>query len=148
MLAEATYWLAERSPRTLVVSRRASSFVAGTPMLPCDADWDGPDFLTELAAAVADLGAIGQALLWLHDGARLLPQLVPLLGARRTVLVLGSMDGRPGIPDGVRHLVTLQLGSMPSATGRRWLTDAEICAGAIAACADGQSRNVGDLLAP
>lgn len=148
MLAAATHWLAERSPRTLVVARRASRFVAGTSMLACDTDWEQDNFAADIEAAVTDLGAIGQVLLWLHDGARLLPQLVPLQQARRTVLVLGSMDGQPSLPQGEHDLITVRLGSMPTATGRRWLTHQEICDGVIAAFADGRSRIVGDLQAP
>ena len=148
MLAAATHWLAERSPRTLVVARRASRFAAGTSMLACDTDWDRDNFVTDLEDAVEDLGALGQVLLWLHDGARLLPQLAPLLQARRTVLVLGSMDGQPRIPHSEHELITVQLGSMPTAAGRRWLSHQEICDGAIAAFADGKSRIVGDLQAP
>lgn len=148
MLAAATRWLAERSPRTLVVARRASRFVAGTAMLACDTDWEQDNFVPDIQAAVADLGAIGQVLLWLHDGARLLPQLAPLLRAGRTVLVLGSMDGQPSIPHSEHELITVRLGSMPTTAGRRWLTHREICDGAIAAFADGKSRIVGDLRAP
>lgn len=145
MLAEATHWLADRSRRTLVVARRASRFVAGTAMLACDTEWEQDNFVMDVEAAVADLGSIGQALLWLHDGDRLLPLLRPRLRANRTVLVLGSMDGRPSIPDGGHDLITVRLGSMPTTTGRRWLTHREICAGAIAAFVDGQSRIVGEL---
>lgn len=47
------------------------------------------------------------------------------------------------MPDGI---VTVRLGSVATATGRRWLTHEEISAGAVAALADGRPRVVGELV--
>ena len=124
MLAQATLWLASRSPKTLVVARQASLFVAGTSgMLACDADWNQGDFAAKLEAALDGLGPVGQVLLWLHDNQRHLPQLLPLLGSGRTVLVLGSTDGRPQIPPDAVDLITVRLGRVHTA-GRAPLADA------------------------
>jgi hypothetical protein len=113
--------------------------------LPVDADWGGARFSDDVGLALASLRPIRRALLWLHDPQADLAPLLPLLSEALVVLVLRSVDGRPGVPGQASKLVTVQLGSKAAARGRRWLTDQEISDGAIAALSDGRSRIVGDL---
>ena len=146
MLQAATRWLIERSSLTIIVARRASGFAGqGAKILPVAADWSSPGFAGPVGAAIAAAGPIDTALLWLHEPAPILPWLLPLIDGARIVLVLGSMDGCPTLPGTAGALTTVRLGSMTAAGGRRWLTHAEISAGAIAALQDGRSRIVGEL---
>jgi hypothetical protein len=146
MLAAATRWLAQRSRVTILVARRASGFqIGGARLRPVDADWSQGSFPDEVTAALAEAGPIGTALLWLHQPEPVLAWLLPRLRGARIVLILGSRDGRPGLPDPVEALATVRLGSVAAAHGRRWLTHAEISAGAVAALQDGASRVVGEL---
>jgi hypothetical protein len=144
MLAEATRWLA-REANTLVVARRATRFCAGDERLvPYDLDWSDRDFHERLERAL-NAREIRRALLWLHKPEPVLPWLLPLLPRTQIVLVLGSLGGNPEVP-AQADLLTVRLGSkaMPDG-GRRWLTDEEISAGAIAAFATGRSQIVGEL---
>jgi hypothetical protein len=146
MLARATRWLADRSDITVVVARRASQFARGDERLvPIDADWNHPGFSADLRGHLDNLPSIGRTLAWLHEPERMLTQLLPVLSPAWIVLVLGSLDGRPDVPEASVRVATVRLGSMATAAGRRWLTDEEISAGAIAALKDGRSRVVGDL---
>lgn len=148
MLAEATRWLAARSGVTIVVARRASRFGAGDPrFLPLDVDWNSGSFHEAVASALRTAPPLERALLWIHDPGEILPGLLPLLGEARVVLVLGSRRGVPTVPEGTQsRIVSVRLGSKPTADGRRWLTHEEISAGAIAALRDGRSRVVGELV--
>lgn len=148
MLAAATRWLADRSAMTLLVARRASAFVGARDVVPIDADWRSAAFADAVEEAIDLSASMDAALLWLHEPGPILPWLLPKLGSARVVLLLGSMDGRPRVPEGAAHLTTVRLGSVRTHRGRRWLTDAEISAAAIAALSDGESRTVGDLAAP
>jgi len=145
MLTSATRWLLERSERTIVVARRASSFGQGNGLITVDADWASPSFSSTVGAAMENAPCLETSLLWLHKPAQHLPGLLPLLSAARVVLVIGSMDGRPEIPSEAGQIATVRLGSVATAGGRRWLTHEEICAGAIASIEDGKSRVVGEL---
>ncbi len=145
MLAAATDWLASQCETTLVASRHASRFAAGSPaMLALDVDWSQPDFLAVIETRLALMPPVTHALLWLHRLDDHLPALVEMLQGARIVLVLGSMDGQPKLPD-ASGVVTVRLGSMADGRGRRWLTNDEISAGAIAALEDGAARVVGEL---
>jgi hypothetical protein len=146
MLARATRWLASRYPPTLVVARRAGSFAQHAPgMVPIDLDWSRPDFASHIAAALGAAPPVAKALIWIHDPVRHLGPITALLPRADMVIVLGSMDGRPAIPDSAAGAVTVRLGSVAVPGGRRWLTDEEISGGAIAALEDGRSRIVGEL---
>lgn len=81
--------------------------------------------------AIEDTGPITNALLWFHDPAPALTWLLALLPYARLVVVLGSMDGRPKLIESAANVVKMRLGSVPTASGRRWLTNAEIGAGAV-----------------
>lgn len=148
MLSKATHWLAARSGATILVARHASRFAPGDDrFIPFDLDWHRSTFVDELCSAMAANGPIGSALLWLHDPESTLRRLAPHIGGARVVVVLGSLSGQPVVPETAAHLVTVRLGSKPAVGGgRRWLTDDEICEGAIAALDDGRSRVVGELL--
>lgn len=146
MLAEATRWLAARSGETLLVARRASSSgITGGHVVPLDADWSRASFETVVAQAVARMPPMGAALLWLHEPDPILRWLLPMMPSARVVLVLGSMDGRPQVPDGAAKIATVRLGSVRTTSARRWLTHDEISAGAISALEDGEGGIVGDL---
>jgi hypothetical protein len=145
MLAAATRWLAGRSSRTLLVARRASAFDAGEPVVPIDADWRTPEFAERVREALERHGPPDTALLWLHEPGPTLSWLAPRLAFARAVIVLGSLDGRPKIPELAISAAWVRLGSLPTASGRRWLTHEEISLGAIASLQDGQSRTVGEL---
>ena len=148
MLAEATRWLAVRSARTLLVSRRADQFApADKTITPLVTDWNGGDFHEVLSKALAKYEAIRRALLWLHEPEPILPWLLPLISDARVVVVLGSMDGNPQVP-AFADLVTVRLGSIATAHGCRWLTHEEISNGAIQALTDGWPRIAGALGAP
>lgn len=147
MLAAATRWLAERHPPTLLVSWHAGGFDPGNEALvPLELDWSRAGFVEAIAERLRTFPSLHRALLWIHGPDRLIPDLAPLLPRPGTVLVLGSASGGPGaveVPDGI---VTVRLGSVATATGRRWLTHEEISAGAVAALADGRPRVVGELV--
>jgi hypothetical protein len=147
MLAGATRWLADRSETTLLIARRASRFAPGDRrFVPLDADWTAAGFQADLEGALRAARPIDQALLWLHEPEPILPWLLPLLPEARVVLVLGSLDGQPEIPGAAAKLVTVRLGSKPTATGgRRWLTDEEISEGAILALESDEAQVVGEL---
>lgn len=145
MLAAATRHLASRHETTLVVARHARRFCAtceGTHAL--EADWNAADFQARLAEALDHLPSPRTALLWLHRLESDLAFLLPRLSDARVVLVLGSMDGQPALPS-FQGIVTVQLGSLATANGRRWLTNDEIAAAAIASLEEGTSRIVGEL---
>lgn len=145
MLATATRWLAARSDETVLVARHATAFDAARARLwPLDLDWDDPDFSHAVTRAIS-VAPIGNALLWLHNPRAIVETLRPHLAAARTVLVMGGMDGRPAAPAWTQGLLTVRLGSQSIPGGRRWLTDAEISAGAIAALETGKSQIVGEL---
>ncbi|SHF14811.1 hypothetical protein SAMN02745157_1758 [Kaistia soli DSM 19436] len=145
MLAAATHWLAAREAQTLVVSRHARRFTGDSErMVALDADWTQPDFLAAIETRLAAMPPVSRALLWLHKMDQHLSPLMGLLGSARIILMLGSMDGRPALP-GTEGIVTVRLGSVATAGGRRWLSNDEISAGAIKALEDGRDRIVGEL---
>ena len=149
MLAAATLWLADHSGATIVVARRASAFCGGDErLLPVDVDWNSAEFRERVSAAVDRMGPVTSALLWLHEPEPVLQWLLPRIAGARVVLVLGSQDGRPELPTSAKSVVAVRLGSMATSSGRRWLTDDEICAGVIVALQDGRPRVIGELVPP
>lgn len=163
MLRQASAFVAARARRVTLVARGAVRAAAELGLghdsaLPLD--WRHSDaFGSALRQRSAALGPIDLALLWLHDdGQHALEALLRDL-SRAPVLVvhvLGSADADPGAGNAairslaIRHgpisYVTVVLGSKPGVGGgRRWLTDAEISAGAIAAISTGRDVRVGDL---
>ena len=146
MLAEATDWVVRHSARTLLISRRASA--AAKLMQKAEAldiNWGDRSFESQVRQALHPLRPLSRVLLWLHDPNPILPWITPLLSPARVVLILGSMSGKPPIPASTWPHAIVQLGSMATAGGRRWLTHSEISEAAIAALRDGQSRVVGEL---
>jgi hypothetical protein len=146
MLWTASQWLASRSMKTVLVARHASSFARlEEGVMAVDADWNRRSFEKTLSTKLADASPIDRALLWIHDPDPVLSWLLPILSPARVVLILGSMDGKPEIPESAAHIATLRLGSFPTTQGRRWLTHEEISAAAIETLKDGKSRVVGEL---
>jgi hypothetical protein len=149
MLAGATRWIANGSAATLLVARRASRFAPqDRRLVAIDADWCDAAFRPRVQQGLASAPPIDRALLWLHEPAAILPWLLPFIPLARTVIVLGSMDGRSELPEGAAERFTVRLGSRAAANGRRWLTHAEISDAAVRAFRDGRSQVVGDLVAP
>lgn len=162
MLAQATRFVRAGSARMTLVARGART--SGLTVSPDEAwpvDWrDQATFcaalLPRLTATPPDL-----ALLWMHaDGTPALLWLLRQL-MRHPILiihVLGSSAGDPRAGNdaidamlaqapGVRY-VTVVLGSVPLPHERwRWLTDAEISAGAIEAIESGGDVVVGEIRA-
>ena len=146
MLQEATRWLIARSRKTLLIARRASGFETNNSgVRPIDADWNDPTFSAKVRSAIEETGVITHALLWIHDPDPVLSWLLPLLPHARVVVVLGSMDGLPKLIGPAANVATVRLGSVPTACGRRWLTNAEIGAGLAAALETGKSNIAGAL---
>ncbi len=163
MLRQASVFVAARARRVTLVARGAVQAAAELGLgqesaLPLD--WRHEDsFRGALRQRAATLGAIDLALLWLHDDGQqsLEVLLCDLTQAPALVVhVLGSTDADPAagsaatrslaMRHGVLSYVTVVLGSKPGRDGgRRWLTDAEISAGAIAAISTGRDVTVGDL---
>jgi hypothetical protein len=148
MLQDATQWLIERSRKTLLVSRKASRFEANNAnVIAIDADWNDSSFLPKVRSGIEKAGSISDALFWIHDPEPVLTWLLPLLPGARVVVVLGSMDVRPKLIEAAANVATVRLGSIATADGRRWLTNAEISAGVIEALLSGKSNIVGELAA-
>jgi hypothetical protein len=143
MLADASRWLVARSEQSLIVSRHARAFDAGSA-IAVETDWDGADFRTCVEQALTRV-PVEAALLWLHDPEPMLEWLVPRLSGARTVLVLGSTHGVPAVPAGAGDITIVRLGRIGTKEKWRWLTHEEIAQGAIAALTDGRSRDVGKL---
>lgn len=147
MLQEASRWLIARSESTLLVARVAGRMDSGSGTVSVlNADWNRPDFEPRVRAALAEIPEISTALLWLHDPESILTWLVPLLPGAQIVVVLGSTDGRPEQLPHLAHVDFVQLGSVEEGGRRRWLTHAEISAGAISALNNRKSVVVGQLV--
>jgi hypothetical protein len=163
MLLQASAFVAARARRVTLVARGAAQAAAELGLgsdaaLPLD--WRHADaFGSALRQRAAALGAIDLALLWLHDdGQQALEALLRDLAQAKALVVhvLGSADADPGAGNaairslamrhGLLSYVIVVLGSTPGVGGgRRWLTDAEISAGTIAAIRTGRDVMVGDL---
>ncbi len=125
--------------------RRLASLAAeSSAILPVGVDWhDGPALDGALARIVAERGPFNLCVAWIHSDA----PAAPLAVARRVcgdfVHVLGSAVADPARRDGARRarferLPGLRyrevvLGFVREGGGSRWLTDAEIAAGVLAA---------------
>jgi hypothetical protein len=147
MLAAATQWLLARSEKMLLVARHASLFPFSPGLVPITADWKRASFESTVHAALDGSPPVDVALLWLHEPDPVLGWLLPMLPGARVVLVLGSIDGRPGVPGEAGRVAIVRLGSVGTRNGRRWLTHEEISSGAIASLKDGTNRIVGELTA-
>jgi hypothetical protein len=142
MLAGATRVLAARAGRALLVARCPEGLATGTGAGALALDWSAPGAAARIAAIPGgfDLGVI-----WLHDEAAGLARAFEdlLAPGARVIRVHGSRsidpavraardpDPRPGLR---RQVVILGWHPDPAAPeGQRWLTDAEISAGVLAA---------------
>jgi hypothetical protein len=142
MLAGATRALAPQARHMLLVARRPQALAAETGAEPLALDWAAPD----AAALIARIpGGFDLAVIWLHDDAaglarafedRLAPgaRVIRVHGSRSmdpAVRAARDPDPRPGLQ---RQVVILGWHPHPAAPeGQRWLTDAEISAGVLAA---------------
>lgn len=162
MLADTTRYLAGVSTRQTLVARHATRFTHTAGLnhaTPVDADWHETDaFIDTIVQALAAQGPADLCLLWLHGGATAVRDpLFACLGrdACRVIHVLGSSRGNPRAEaDSHRRLLapypcvryhTVILGSVLEGGHRRWLTHAEIAAGAIACEQQGRDIVVGEL---
>ena len=162
MLAEATRFVAAHSERVTLISRRAvaaSMWLGIEASDACDADWtDESSFKSAVEQRLAETRP-DLALLWIHaSGHCILPWLLEKLarGPSLVVHVRGTASGDPRLGNdevdciALRSpslcLVTVVLGSvrLPQG-GRRWLTDAEISAGAIEAICTAVNVIVGEI---
>lgn len=150
MLAGACHGLAQRGWQVTVMARdprRLATATAGAPHLwpvPCDYR-DTAAFTGALAAATRERGPLHLALCWIRSSA---PQALAAVAdtvasGGRVVHVLGSASRDPSTSgsDALRrqHRIRYQrvvLGFVVEQGWSRWLTDAEICAGALAAVDD------------
>jgi NADPH:quinone reductase-like Zn-dependent oxidoreductase len=142
MLAGATVALAARAEALTLVARRPEPLAARTGADAVALDWAQPDAAARIAAVP---GGHALGVIWLHDEAcgqarafedRLAPgaRLIRVHGSRSTdpaVRALREPDPRAGLR---RQVVILGWHHDPQAPdGQRWLTDAEISAGVLAA---------------
>jgi hypothetical protein len=144
MLAGATRVLAAQAARSVLVARNPAALAAEVGAEGAALDWTAAD----AAARIARLpGAFDLGILWLHDGAVALARVFEdrLAPGARVIRVHGARSMRPAVraardPDprpGLRRQVVI-LGWHPdpgAPEGQRWLTDAEVCAGVLAAVA-------------
>lgn len=150
MLAGACRGLAQQGWRVTMVARnrrKLDAAVAGTPHLwPVPTDYrDATAFDATLADAVARGGAISLALCWIRGNApeALAAAAAAVADGGRIVHVLGSASQDPSTlgsaalrGQGRVHYQRVVLGFVFDGAGSRWLTDAEISAGALAAIDD------------
>lgn len=145
MLARATRWIAARSDRVTLMARRPEALARDLGAEACSLDWADPG----AASAMAQLpGDFDLAVIWLHDAAahlarpaedRLCPggRVCRVHGARSAdpkVRTAREPDPRPGLD---RQVVILGWHPDPvGEDGKRWLSDAEISGGVIAALRD------------
>lgn len=158
MLTDAAAWVAQRSSRMVLVSRSAPrSPLANHPgVVALSADWrDGDKFFRAIARADGFIDT-QLAVLWIHgNGAQAKRRVLQELSALDCLIVdirgsaaLTELDHPKGAIGGgrstARH-ITVTLGSVPTAAGRRWLSWEEISTGVIDAIVAGESRVVGWL---
>jgi hypothetical protein len=161
MLADATRFVRAQSARMTLVARRAEAAdLTRSPDEACPVDWrDFAAFWKALSPRIRarrpDL-----ALLWMHaSGERALHWLLAQLVTHPVLIVhvLGSSSGDPRAcneslkailsSDPSVQYVTVVLGSKALPGGRRrWLTNAEISAGAIEAIQTGRDVVVGEIV--
>lgn len=154
MLAGGLKFLAERSTRTIVVARHASQATSVLPRATAlDLDWrDADAFKAAVERALA--ARLDVALLWMHgSGDAALHWLLDRLMTQDTLVVhvLSSMAPDPAaFRDALDRQKarcryrTVRLGAIPlSGGGSRWLTDKEICTGAILAIDTANDVTVG-----
>lgn len=146
MLAEATRWIAMQSSHLTLGARAPDALARDLGADALTVDWADP--AATLAALAPHAGRHDIAVIWLHDAG------VPLARAfedtvrpgGRVIRVHGSASADPSVrrrrepdPRGDVSRQVVILGFHPDDTapeGRRWLTDAEISGGIIAALRD------------
>ncbi len=151
MLAGACRGLAERGWQVTMVARarrKLDAAIAGTPHLwPAPVDYrDATAFDTAVKDAIARAGPVRLALCWIRGTApdALTATAAVVVDGGRVVHVLGSAGGRHPSTLGSGALLAqdrvryqrVVLGFVVESGRSRWLTDAEISAGALAAIDD------------
>jgi hypothetical protein len=146
MLAHATRWIARHSGRLTLAARAPSALARELGAEALAVDWANPDRTRD--ALAPHRGRHDVAVLWLHDEgvpmARAFEDTVRVGG--RLIRVHGSASADPSVmrrrdpePRGDLNRQVVILGYHPDDTapeGRRWLSDAEISGGVIAALRD------------
>jgi len=171
MLADAVETLAAGARSVTLVARGARRLAAcgervraaGGEARAIAIDYREVDpLLLHLRAAVEESGPVDRALLWIHASAPRTPAAVialldELSPGARALLVLGSAAADPSADLDARlaalgarriDLRALVLGFMVEESGSRWLTDPEICAGAIAALAGEERIRIAGTVEP
>ena len=158
MLAGVARELAARGAATSVVARRANRAPEGTRGVA--ADYRDTDAFVR---AVRDAGPFDLAVVWIHSTAPDAPLALAralLEGGRsvRYVHVLGSAAADPSAPDPGRRAAfdalpglsyeEVILGFVHHGGGSRWLRDAEIAAGVLAAIDAPRPRSVVGTVTP
>lgn len=161
MLGSAVRDLLRLGRTVVLVARRASKFEAPSPpsgrLITVDADWRDPERFVEAIRRAASGLSLEAAVLWVHrpHRDRIVRELDDLLPPEAVVLRLwGSGGGDPRAEaraavrlDG-RIMREVYLGSVTEEQGWRWLTHAEISAGALQALAGVDAHHViGELAA-
>ncbi|HEY8003475.1 MAG TPA: hypothetical protein VIE16_04565 [Phenylobacterium sp.] len=162
MLAGLVEALAGDGGRLSLLSRHASHFAGSANIVGYDVDYyDEAAFTAALDAA----GPIDLAVAWLHcldiPAARRLAERVGTSGAAgRLFQVLGSATGDPARPDRLARAMDVAvdlprcrvrqvvLGFQVEGGRSRWLTDAEISNGLLAAVREDWTYSVVGLIAP
>jgi hypothetical protein len=145
MLAEAAREIAGRGARVTLIARSPEALAREIGAEALAMDWRSRDDVARALALLRARPAPDLMISWIHaDGLWCLPGLEGLLAAgARSIRVHGSAAGDPrtGVTadppppaQAVRQHVVL--GWVNEARGRRWLTDAEISGGVIAALDD------------
>lgn len=158
MLSGAATWMAERSDRLVVVSRRAvqSPLAKRSNVAALSADWRHFDEFADTLARAGGFKDMQLAVLWMHrDGEQAKQRVLEELSSHDCLIV--NVRGSAALAElgdtgeatrgfGARaRLVTVTLGAVPTATGQRWLTWDEISDGTITAIETGKSGVVGRL---
>lgn len=155
MLSGTAAWVAERSERTVLVSRNApqSPLANRSNVVALSADWRNLDEFLQVLARADGFGDVQLAVLWMHsDGAQAKQHVLKELSNFDCLIVdvqgsstLTEVDRPAGACDPAKRarLITVKLGAVKTAADRRWLTWDEISNGTIAAIEAGESRVVG-----
>jgi hypothetical protein len=143
MLAGLVAALAERGEHVTVVARTRRALPPGAVHLAVDYR-SSEDLRRGLADAARERGPIELAVCWIHTDAPDAPRIVAesLAPGGRLVQVFGTrVWPLSPVPDGVEYAQVL-LGSVRDGGRSRWLTNAEISTGVLAAVDSGEALAV------
>ncbi|WP_375550567.1 hypothetical protein [Rhodophyticola porphyridii] len=140
ILADASRWIAGHCNHLTLLARRPEALAKELGATAVPIDWSGPDATGRLSALPRDFDL---AVSWLHDAAAFLARPIEdcLKPGGRSIRVHGSRSADPHTraardpdprPDVARQVVILGWHPEPG-DGQRWLSNAEISAGVVAA---------------